>query len=36
MSAGTWVIIVIIAAMFIGNFILCCPDRLPWNRRKKK
>jgi hypothetical protein len=36
MSFWAWVIAGIIAVFFVVNFIVCCPDLLPWNRRKKK
>ena len=31
-----WVLIGLIIVMLAVNFIICCPDLLPWNRREKK
>ena len=36
MSIWLIVLIALVVVMFIGNFIICCPDLLPWNRRKYK
>ena len=36
MTVGAWIIVGILAVFFVVNFIICCPDLLPWNRRKKK
>ena len=36
MTVGGWIIVGILAVFFVANFIICCPDLLPWNRRKKK
>ena len=30
-----WAAIALIAVIFVVNFIVCCPDLLPWNKRKK-
>lgn len=31
-----WVLIGAVAVIFVIDFIICCPDMLPWNRRKYK
>lgn len=36
MSVWLWVLIGLMVVMLIGNFMICCSDLLPWNRRKKK
>ena len=36
MTVDGWIIVGILAVMFITNFVICCSDLLPWNRRKKK
>ena len=36
MSVWTVILIALVVIMFVGSFVICCPDLLPWNRRKKK
>ena len=36
MSGWLIALIAMVVVMFVGSFIICCPDMLPWNRRKKK
>ena len=35
MTPLAWAIISVMIGFFIINFIVVCPDKLPWNRRKK-
>ena len=35
MSPLAWAITAVVIAFFIINFVVICPDKLPWNRRKR-
>lgn len=34
MSPVLWAIIAVMVAFFLFNFVMICPDKLPWRRRK--
>ena len=36
MSPLAWALAAVVGAFFIINFIVICPDKLPWNKRREK
>lgn len=35
MTPLAWALLSVMGAFFVINFIMICPDKLPWRRRKK-
>lgn len=31
-----WIIVGILAVLFVANFIMICPDKLPWRKKNDK
>ena len=36
MSPLAWALAAVVGAFFIINFIMICPDKLPWRKRRGK